>query len=531
MKLKRIISKKTNRVGYRGRYTDPLSGKRMQKTFWFAERTDAEDAYRALISKRSRREYNLPDTLDGWKLRYADVVKRFIKEADIASEQRRERLSVFLNSNPLKLDICGDFSGRGSLNAKCGALAKVKGAAFVQKCVQQPLKQLAAWAAECDLIPYDPLAGWKALKRQDLRRKKHAFTPEEMRAVFTASDELDALGNCAFALSIVFRTLLVTGNRPSAVVASKVGDLKSNRIDLGPGRGKKHNGKATIPPPFVGELQRYLLHRGRPAADKPLLISQSGCALDVRNLSEAFRRAAALAFVKMNWPMNEPRAQFVTPLQVSISILKGRLYRFDGPEPTKDAKKEARAQRIAALTGLVEMLKAPTEKWLAEHPLYCLRHTHITWARRFANFDAVRAQVGHAGRNIEETHYNDENFVEAGQSSQAVWDVLVGAKTLQREAQTVVLTEAVGQVAPVVETIENTGQVVTVVATGTDIRQKTRKESAKKVSEVFDMIGTCESSPSGTVFVAILCHGWALGRGLLLFQRLSFCGRRDIATA
>lgn len=82
--------------------------------------------------------------------------------------------------------------------------------------------------------------------------------------------------------------------------------------------------------------------------------------------------------------------------------------------------------------------------------MYALRHTHITWARKFIPYDAVRAQVGHAGRDIEEIHYNDESFVDAAASSSVVWEVLTGAKSLERpKDQPAVLTTAMGEVAPV----------------------------------------------------------------------------------
>jgi hypothetical protein len=60
--------------------------------------------------------------------------------------------------------------------------------------------------------------------------------------------------------------------------------------------------------------------------------------------------------------------------------------------------------------------------------MYCLRKTHISWARQITNPDSVRLQVGHAARDVEEKHYLD--LVDARLSSQAVWDVLTGKKKL-----------------------------------------------------------------------------------------------------
>ena len=71
MKRKKVVSRKSGRVGYRARFTDPLTGRRVKKTFWFADRGEAEDAARELISSRSRRVYNLPDN-SGWTVTYND---------------------------------------------------------------------------------------------------------------------------------------------------------------------------------------------------------------------------------------------------------------------------------------------------------------------------------------------------------------------------------------------------------------------------------------------------------------------------
>ncbi|HEY3323412.1 MAG TPA: hypothetical protein VGP72_23355 [Planctomycetota bacterium] len=60
--------------------------------------------------------------------------------------------------------------------------------------------------------------------------------------------------------------------------------------------------------------------------------------------------------------------------------------------------------------------------------MYCLRKTHISWARRLVNADTVKLQVGHAPQDIEERLYL--NLVVARVSAQAVWNVLTGARTL-----------------------------------------------------------------------------------------------------
>lgn len=148
--------------------------------------------------------------------------------------------------------------------------------------------------------------------------------------------------------------------------------------------------------------------RGRPANDKSLLVTQKGMALDLHNLRDCFKRAATLAFVKMNWPTSDRRSQLTNPLEVAQSIFSGRTVGFDGRLPTDPVKVEARKRRCTAIEALVKLLKPVVESCLADRPMYALRHTHITWARRFVDYDCVRAQVEHAGRDIQEEHYNDD---------------------------------------------------------------------------------------------------------------------------
>lgn len=67
----------------------------------------------------------------------------------------------------------------------------------------------------------------------------------------------------------------------------------------------------------------------------------------------------------------------------------------------------------------------------------------------------MKAQVGHAARDVEERHYLDLHLVDASQSSQAVWDILTGKKELnQPKLQEEVLPLAAGaelqQVVPIV---------------------------------------------------------------------------------
>ncbi|MGD0088571.1 MAG: hypothetical protein ABSE73_01500, partial [Planctomycetota bacterium] len=100
MKLHAVISKKTNRKGYRGRYTDPISGERKQHTEWFSDRRMAEDAWKIFLDNLNARATGLPDN-SGWKLPYSVIVERFIAEAPITTDRRRNQLESKLQHNLL----------------------------------------------------------------------------------------------------------------------------------------------------------------------------------------------------------------------------------------------------------------------------------------------------------------------------------------------------------------------------------------------------------------------------------------------
>jgi len=62
--------------------------------------------------------------------------------------------------------------------------------------------------------------------------------------------------------------------------------------------------------------------------------------------------------------------------------------------------------------------------------LYSLKSTHLTWVRRLVNHDSVRLQMGRAARDVDERHYLDLALVDARESAEAVWSVLIGRLTL-----------------------------------------------------------------------------------------------------
>src|SRR5471030_2670901 len=69
MKLHPIISTKTGRKGYWIRHSDPDTGKRIVKTFWYADKRQAEKAVASYFDGVSARRDGLPDN-SGWKMPY-----------------------------------------------------------------------------------------------------------------------------------------------------------------------------------------------------------------------------------------------------------------------------------------------------------------------------------------------------------------------------------------------------------------------------------------------------------------------------
>ena len=417
-----VKSKRRKRSGWRFRFTDPVRRVRTYKTFWFKKRQVAQQAFDDFLRRREARKIGVPDH-GGWEMSYDDLVTKFLAEAPIPSERRRKSLKYELELNLLKIQVGADLAEIGGLTVKCRKLLETKRDCFVIKCVQQPLKQLAAWAASIGLFPYNPIAAWKKLPRKSEARRRRAFHPDEIRAILAAATEMDGMLNRSIPSAMAFKTLLVTGNRPGAVFRATVGDLKDARLMLPPGHGNKRNGMATLPAQFVAELNDYVALREEVELKDPLLVSHKGKQIDGLNIGDDFKRCLALAFVRMEWPADDEEAEQVDPFRVSYIISMGTPRGFDGGPPTKGGKKAiARANQIQLEEAVANKIRNQVEKRLAGTDLYCLRKTHVSWARRLVNAESVRLQVGHAPRDIEERHYLD--MVDASVSSQAVWDVL-----------------------------------------------------------------------------------------------------------
>lgn len=194
-------------------------------------------------------------------------------------------------------------------------------------------------------------------------------------ALLRAADELDQTFNRAHSSALIFKTLLITGNRPTAIFSACVSELHPDRIALAPDAFNKRNGAATI-----------------------------------------------LAFVHMAWP-------------VAHRIFSGSPLGFDGRRPTTPEKIAARAHRRESMETLTALIEPEVRRRMERRPMYALRATHISWARNLGvNIDSIRAQVGHGPRDIQEKHYLDPHLVNPAESSQVVFEVLTGARTLRGKA-------------------------------------------------------------------------------------------------
>ncbi len=369
----------------------------------------------------------IPDN-SGWELSFADAVSKFLKEAPIPSDQRRETLKKVFERNELKLCALVDLGNKGKLTAECVALARKKSDLYVRRYVQQPLKQLATWAASIDLLPHNPLHAWKFIPRTSAVPRRRAFLPDEIHGVLAAASEFDEIFARPFRSDIIFKTLLVTGNRPGAIFNACVGDLQHGRIVLPYGNGKKRNGMATIPLEFERELRQYIALRGNPKSNESLLVSPDGSNLILSNISHAFRRILTLTAVHRFWTCVEAFPEEADPMAVAELLYSGKQRGFDGPPPKDPLKIAKRKRRVEITESAAQKIGPDVNRWLEGHDMYALRKTHVSWARRLANADSVKLQVGHAPQDVEERHYLD--LVDAKESSRAVWDILTGARTL-----------------------------------------------------------------------------------------------------
>lgn len=460
MTWKRKKSHKTGRSGWQRRFVDPVTGLRKKKTFWYSEIPDAERAYMKFLEERERVRDGLPSNA-GLRLAYEELVKKFVQDAPITSDDRRNDLRRMLERNPLRLTAVAELFDKSRLTSACRELANGKFRCCCWRSVQAPLKQMTAWAASVDVIPYDPLGAWKKLPWRKTRKRTRAFSVEEMRELLCAVAECDEIYRRKHSLALPVLTLLLSGNRPNAVVAAKVEDLAEDKIRLAPGNGKKRNGASMLPPEFVNVLNGHLKTRGKARNDAPLLVSADGGAIDRKNLLEDFRRAAVLAFVHLSWPGDAKYAE-VEPASVAHLIYTGRLRGYDGPPPKAVAKINARKDKERLVEEVAQKIQAAVESKLSGASPYSLRKTHITWARQLLGkqSDAVRVQVGHAALEVEDEFYVEDSLVHPSKSSEAVWSVLLGRSDMHGTEQGQCFEVAWRDERLMLERVERSGPVV-----------------------------------------------------------------------
>jgi len=435
MKAERVTSKKTGRPGWLFRFKDPYTGRRTKRRFWYSEELLAQKALHRFLEDRQRVADNLPAS-NGRRLPYAALVAKFLNEAHLSTAARRDDLKRLLERNPLKLKSAAELFDQGRLSAACRHLHESVGKGGGFRSVQAPLKQLTNWAESAGLFEKDPLRSWKRLPCFKKGKGARGLCVDDVRLILQALAELDDVFRRKFCSLVPVLALLLTGNRNSAVFASRVGDLRDDRIALPDGNGKKRNGSATIPAAFVEILRQYLEHRSAKKADVSLLVSWAGTKIDITNVLKDFKRAVILAAVRRYWPAN-PEYAGVEPVAVAYRLHVGTIRRHDGAPPKDPEKLEARRRRDALIEAVAREIESDVRNWCERKTLYSLRKTHITWARQLVSIDAVRVQVGHAPRpednDVEVGHYVEDSLLNPALSSSAVWDVLLGRMTLDKK--------------------------------------------------------------------------------------------------
>lgn len=410
----RRVKLRDGRTGWQFRYTDPVDSHRRKRTEPYKSERQARRKFEEFLEGREDVARGLPDS-QGWSITYEKLVERYLAEATIASDKRLHVLRRCLEANDLGLIVAADLAHVGKLNAIANKLVKSRGAAYVRNYVYTPLRQMSRWAATMRLIPHDPLQAWRGVSYKPSKRRR-AFMPEEMRGILKAAEEIEAWHGRRRTVGLAFLTILITGNRPAAVLKAHAKDLDEGtgglgpRIHLPPGNGRKRNGKATI----VREL--YEILKAVAPKNGPLLADDAGKVRKTEVVSAQFKHALMLYHVRRLWPTDAPIG--IEPIEVAACI-RGLRARKSRELPDN---KHARQVLLMAFH-----LEDEINRLLQDRDLYTLRMTHISWGRRLGHRDSVRIQVGHSG-DLEERHYVD--LVDPARASAAVWDVLTNVRTL-----------------------------------------------------------------------------------------------------
>lgn len=451
MKPTKIVSDKLGKTGWRFRYTDPATKRRQYHTVWQENKNQAMRGFLAFLEGRDDVRRGLPDNT-GWDKSWEHVVGRFLAEAPL-SEQRRTRLKTILDRNELEMRSAADVMDVSRLTLKCRELVVKLGAHYVHDSLQDVLKQVTRWASSSAirLLPSNPLATWTALQAPEQKKIRRSFLPDEVKAILAAADEYDALSiplgrrwknrnegpavpRHKYPSRVPFEVFLLTFNRPGVQIDANVSQLGVDRIILPKGTGKKLNGLATLPPVYMAFLREYCA--GRDQTD-PLLVSHDGTRIDRQNLLKYFRRCMVLAFVRLEWPKDDLVAASIEPVEVAHLIYHGRQKGYDGAPPRDQEKIRERKQHMQDVEVLAAELTPKVEARLKDRDMYCLRKTSRSWAEQLCNRNSIRLQMGRAAEDIDERHYID--LIDPHLASEAIWDVLTGAKLLRHQQRAAIL--------------------------------------------------------------------------------------------
>ena len=437
--MKRVVSHKNNREGWKIRFTDPLTGGRKKKTYWYKDKDQARSAHTRFLESRQALRDGMP--VSDWSIPYPKLCELFLGGVQ-CSEMRRGDLKRWLDRNEFEIRTGKDLLTLAPLEERAKKLVAKLGTKYVHKCAQAALKQMTRWAARAQVLPKDPLLYWARVKPGE-RPKPRAFTAPEFRAILDAAEELAGLRGERGSYRLAWLALLLTGNRPGAVFGAQVKHLVQTQrgdwhIDLPPGNAIKRNGAAMISPELAQQLKASIAERKAKPND-PLLVSPTGEGIDRNNAKRTFERCMAYAFVKQLWPAEvKQEGAGVEPYDVMTLLVTERHRGFDGPMPKKLAKMRARKLRIELTESITAKIETEWLALMAGRYMYRTRATHISWARAAnVNHDSIHMQVGHSAGSIEEKHYID--LVNPVKSMAAVW-----AKLQEPEDEETPLRKAVG---------------------------------------------------------------------------------------
>ena len=438
MEFEKVYSRKRKRYALLCRFRSPLTGRPTERRYWVTDQRLARKMHQEHTNRLEAQRAGVP--VADWGIPYEELVAKFLAQAPISSPERRALLRRVLELNELGLVVAADLNDAGRLSARCmRSMEGGRSPAYVVKTLQGALKQLSRWAFHVGVLPTDPLVRWDKLPGY-VEGRNEAYRAEEVRAILAAAKEWDGFLGRRHSTELVLRVLVAAGNRPGAVLAAKVGDLRDDRVKLPPGRGKKLNGACTLPSELVAELR--LRARGR-GTGEPLLLSSEGnslCAVvhakgrgawrkvDLSNVAKrAFQPAAVLASVREAWPHADPNARECEPIEVASAILRGHARGFDGAPPKDPVQVEARRRKLEVIEALAAKLKPYVDAKLKGRPFYAFcRHTHETLASGAGvHPHAIDAQIGHKGRGSGEAHYLTVAHLNPAESSRAVYDAIM----------------------------------------------------------------------------------------------------------